>query len=107
MSGMEIFGMMAFALVCVLFARVRRLEQLLRENGIRPAGAKTLSGQLKKHIGQTLTLSFYDEDMALSGANLRVLDVDETWVLLRADEGKKKERELLVRLDSVKQIKVK
>lgn len=107
MDAMNIFGMAAFALVFILWARVTRLERLLRENGIRPSGSKTLSGQLQKQLGQTLTLSFYDERMALSGANFRVLDVDETWVLLRADEGKKKERELLVRLDNVKQIKMK
>ena len=36
-----------------------------------------------------------------------VLDADEAWALVLADEGKKKEREMLLRLDSVKNIKVK
>ena len=34
-----------------------------------------------------------------------MLDADSAWLLVRADEGKKKERELLIRLDSVKGIK--
>ena len=37
----------------------------------------------------------------------RVLDVDEDWMLVLADEGKKKEREMLLRLDSVEHIEVK
>lgn len=102
-----LFGLVAFCMVCALSARVKRLEQLLRENGIGSLGAKALGGQLRKHVGQTLTLTLYQEDMELSGLTARVLDVDETWALLLADEGKKKERELLIRLDSVKQIKVK
>ena len=50
-------------------------------------------------------MTIYDEDG--SGVTGRVLDVDGEWVLVLADEGKKKEREMLLRLDSVKNIKVK
>ena len=35
----------------------------------------------------------------------KILDTDEEWVLLLLDEGRKKEREMLVRLDSVRQVK--
>ena len=35
----------------------------------------------------------------------KILDVDEEWALLLLDEGKKREREQLVRLDSVRKVK--
>lgn len=107
MNGLEVFGLMAFALVWALFVRVHRLERILRENGIGPARSKASDSQLQKYVGQTLSLTLYDTDMDTYCETCRVLDVDETWALLLADEGKKKERELLIRLDSVKQIKVK
>ena len=75
----------------------------MRENGIRPAGTPDLARQLEDSVGKTLTI--FDGDG--SGITGRVLDVDEDWVLVLADEGKKKEREMLLRLDSVKNIKVK
>lgn len=104
---MVYFGIFAFIMVMVLFGRVHRLERILRENGIGPARSKAFGSQLQKYIGQTLSLTLYDTDMDTYCETCRVLDVDETWTLLLADEGKKKERELLIRLDSVKQIKVK
>ncbi len=107
MSGMEVFGMVAFAMAIVALGRVERLERLLRENGIGPAKNTAPGGQLQKYIGQTLSLTFYDASMETACKTCRVLDVDETWALLLADEGGKKERELLIRLDNVKQIKVK
>ena len=104
---MEYFGLMAFVLAVIALGQVQRLERLLRENGIRPGTGKNLNSQLQKHIGQTLSLTFYDTDVDTYCETCRVLDVDETWVRLVADEGKKKEREMLIRLDNVKQIKVK
>ena len=41
------------------------------------------------------------------GKTCRVLDTDETWALVLANEGKKNQCEKLIRLDNVKQIKVK
>ena len=52
-----------------------------------------------------LTLEASDGDLV--GKFCKVLDVDETWALVLANEGKKNECEKLIRLDSVKQIKVK
>ena len=43
----------------------------------------------------------------MTGKVCRVLDADEDWALVLANEGTKKECEKLIRLDSVKQIKVK
>ena len=56
-------------------------------------------------FGKTVTLSLYSDGWDVSGLTCRVLDADSAWLLVRADEGKKKERELLIRLDSVKGIK--
>lgn len=97
------FGLVGFVMACIVLERVGRLERLLRENGIRPAGTPGLVRQLEDGIGKTMTI--FDEDG--SGTTGRVLDVDGDWVLVLADEGKKKEREMLLRLDSVKNIKVK
>ena len=43
MESLNIFGMIAFVFAILLWGRVQRLEQLLRENGIRPAGTRDLS----------------------------------------------------------------
>ena len=97
------FGLAGFIMACILFERVGRLERLLRENGIRPAETVGLARQLENSVGKTVTI--FHEDGA--GLVCRVLDVDGEWVLVLADEGKKKEREMLLRLDSVRNIKVK
>ena len=68
-------------------------------------GTRDLSRRLAKLAGQTVTLSLYSDGWDVSGLTCRVLDADSAWLLVRADEGKKKERELLIRLDSVKGIK--
>ena len=103
MDVFGIFGLIGFVMACVVLDRVGRIERLLRENGIRPRGASGLSRQLEGSVGKTVTI--YDEDG--SGVTGRVLDVDGEWALVLADEGKKKEREMLLRLDGVKNIKVK
>ena len=104
---MEIFGLFAFCMVIGLYAKIHRLERILRENGITAKGAAELGGQLRRQVGQTvmLTLETYDGD--IMGDVCRVLDADENWALVLANEGKKNECEKLIRLDSVKQIKVK
>ena len=103
MNVFEILGLVGFVIACIVLDRVGRIERLLRESGIRPAGMPGLARQLEGGIGKTVTI--YDEDG--SGVTGRVLDVDGEWVQVLADEGKKKEREMLLRLDSVKNIKVK
>ena len=103
MDAFGIFGLAGFVMACVVLERVGRIERLLRENGIRPAGTPGLARQLEDSVGKTLTI--FDEDG--SGVTGRVLDVDGEWVLVLADEGKTKEREMLLRLDSVSNIKVK
>lgn len=105
MEAMGIFGVISFVFVMFLWSKVQRLEQLLRENGIRPAGTRDLARRLAGMTGQTVTLTLYSDGWDMSGLTCRVLDTDEVWALVRTDEGKKKERELLLRLDSVKSVK--
>ena len=91
---MEFFGLIAFCMVIALYSKVHRLERILRANGLRP-------------VGRTVELTLEANDGDIMGKQCRVLDADETWALVRANEGKKSECETLIRLDSVKQIKVK
>ncbi len=104
---MEIFGLFAFCMVIGLYAKIHRLERILRDNGISAKGAAGLGGQLRRQVGRSveLTLETYDGD--IMGSVCRVLDADETWALVLVSEGKKNECQKLIRLDSVKQIKVK
>ena len=104
---MEYFGIFSFVMVIALYSQVHRLERILRENGIGAKGAVGLGEQLRKQVGQTVELTLETNDGDIMGKVCRVLDTDETWALVLANEGKKNEREKLIRLDSVKQIKVK
>ena len=104
---MEIFGLFAFCMVIGLYAKVHRLERILRENGIGAKGAAGLGDQLRRQVGQTVELTLETNDGDIMGKVCKVLDTDETWALVLANEGKKNERQKLIRLDSVKQIKVK
>lgn len=104
---MEYFGIFSFIMVLVLMGKVSRLEHILRDNGIGPARAAGLGDQLRKQVGNTVTLTVEAGDGDLLGKECKILDADEGWALVLANEGKKNECEKLIRLDSVKQIKVK
>ncbi len=104
---MEYFGVFSFVMVLVLMGKVSRLERILRENGL---GAKRIAGlgdQVRKQIGRTVELTVEAGDFDVYGKKCKILDADEDWALVLAGEGTKKECEKLIRLDSVKQIKVK
>lgn len=105
MSGLAVFGLLGFVFAIAAMSRVRRLERILRENGIRSAGNAALGGQLRERLGQVVTLSLEDSDADVVGKVCRVLDADEEWVLVRANEGKRGECEKLLRLDSIKRVK--
>ena len=104
---MEYFGMFAFVLVICLYSKVHRLERILWDNGIRPGGTAGLGDQVRKQVGRTVELTMETSDGDIMGKQCKILDADETWALVLANEGKKNECEKLIRLDSVKQIKVK
>ena len=102
-----IFALCGFAIACTCLGRVHQLERILRENGL---GAKRTAGlreQIRKQIGNTVTLTVEAGDTDVMGTVCKILDADEDWALVLVGEGKKNECEKLIRLDSVKQIKVK
>ena len=104
---MEYFGVYSFIMVLVLMGKVSRLERILRDNGIGAVRAAGLGEQMRKQVGNTVTLTVEAGDGDLVGKECKILDADESWALVLANEGKKNECEKLIRLDSVKQIKVK
>ncbi len=104
---MEYFGVFAFVFVLGLYGKVHRLERILRDNGIGIVRAAGLGEQMRKQVGHTVTLTVEAGDGDLLGKECKILDADESWALVLANEGKKNECEKLIRLDSVKQIKVK
>ena len=104
---MEYFGVFAFVMVVALMGKVSRLERILRENGIGSVRVVGLGDQVRKQIGRTVELTVEGGDFDVYGKACKILDTDETWALVLANEGKKNECEKLIRLDSVKQIKVK
>lgn len=101
---METFGVMAFVLVMLLWSKVSRLERILRENNIRPGGTGSLGSQLQKKIGQSMAITLYEQEGSTT-AVCKILDVDEQWAKVLRNEGKKTQRELLIRLSDVKQVK--
>lgn len=101
---METFGLFAFVMVMFLWSKVNRLERTLRENNIRPNGAALPTAQLRDKLGQTVALTMY-EDGEGTTTSCKILDMDEEWLHVIRNEGKKNQRELLLRLSDVKQIK--
>ena len=104
---MEYFGFFSFIMVLFLMGKVSRLERIIRENGLGSVRVAGLGEQMRKQVGNTVTLTVEAGDGDVMGKVCRVLDADEDWALVLANEGKKNECEKLIRLDSVKQIKVK
>ena len=100
---MEALGVISLVFVIILWGRVKRLERILRENGIRPA-AGSLGRQLTQYVGQEVLLTLSSRDGA--GLPCRVLDADEAWALLLCDPGKRRERRMLIRLEDVTQVQL-
>lgn len=104
---MEYFGVFSFVMVLVLMSKVSRLERILRDNGLSAKRTAGLGEQIRKQVGKTVMLTVEAGDGDVMGKECKILDADEDWALVLANEGKKNQCEKLIRLDSVKQIKVK
>lgn len=104
---MEVFGIFSFIMGIILMGKVKRLERILRENGIRARGMEGLGDQMRKQVGQIVLLTLETSDGDIMGKECKILDADETWVLVLVNEGKWNQCEKLIRLESVQQIKVK
>ena len=101
---MESFGMFAFVIAVLLWPKVTRLERLLRENNIRPGGTGSLGSQLRAKVGQRVMITLY-EGGGTTITDCKVLDADEEWAHVLRNEGKRNQRELLLRLSDVKQVR--
>ena len=100
---MEAFGLFGFLLAILAWDRLRKVERILRENHIRPQGMTGLGGRLRERVGRTVTITLYAPDGSTTPC--KVLDVDEEWARVLRNEGKKSQRELLIRLEDVRQIR--
>ena len=96
--------MFAFVIMFFLWSKVSRLERTLRENNIRPGGTGSLGSQLRAKVGQRVMITLY-EGGGTTITDCKVLDADEEWAHVLRNEGKRNQRELLLRLSDVKQVK--
>lgn len=96
--------MFAFVIVFFLWGKVSRLERTLRENNIRPGGTGSLGSQLRAKVGQRVMITLY-EGGGTTITDCKVLDADEEWAHVLRNEGKRNQRELLLRLSDVKQVR--
>ena len=96
--------MFAFVIVFFLWGKVSRLERTLRENNIRPGGTGSLGSQLRAKVGQRVMITLY-EGGGTTITDCKVLDADEEWAHVIRNEGKRNQRELLLRLSDVKQVR--
>lgn len=104
MESMGVFGLMGFVMAILALERVKRLERTLRENNIRSGAVGDLGIRLKDRVGETVTITLYGSEGSTTTV-CRVVDADEEWARVVRNEGKKSQRELLIRLSDVKQIK--
>ena len=104
MDSFSVFGLMGFVMAIFALERVKRLERTLRENNIRPGGTGSPGAQLRDKVGRTVSLTLYEGGEGVT-TSCKILDVDEEWLHVIRNEGKKNQRELLIRLSDVKQIK--
>ena len=109
------FGFLAFLQVTSLRGRLSNLEsklerKLRNDNDVDEFNhSDALRESLQKRIGEMVTFEFYDDEEDLDIANknpdfVQIVDVDEKWVLVHAEKGKKK-IEKLIRISSIKGIK--
>ena len=104
MEAFAMMGVLGFALAISALTKVQKVERILRENHIRPAGVTALGPRLREKVGQTIFITL-NEGAGDRTTRCQVLDVDEEWAHVLRNEGKWNQRELLIRLEDVKQIK--
>lgn len=108
---MEYFGLLgfvAFVWCCSLSDKVRKLERIIKTNGIVNPETESLSRVLEKHLGKTVMLSLHDSfDMDFVGKSCLIEDTDGEWLLVKTNPNKKNETEKLIRIDLIKSLSVK
>ncbi|MDO4166538.1 MAG: hypothetical protein Q4D32_03945 [Eubacteriales bacterium] len=100
-----IFGVAAFISVISLGTRVSRLERRMR---VREDRGNDLRTHLQKRIGERVRFSFYDDEEDIDielyytqSGYLEIMDVDETWVYIHGENGKR-QMDKLLRISSIK-----
>lgn len=109
MDVLGIFGLFSFIMCLSLSSKVKRLEQIIKSNGLNDVQTDSLRNVLKKYIGKTVQLSLHDCDISFDLLTKQCLieDVDEAWALVKVNPGKKDEAEKIIRIDLIKNITLK
>ncbi len=105
-----IFGLIAFCSMGSLKKRIRKLETQMRGEEMldEATDVETLRLRLEVMIGQMVIFSFYEDDGdidLLCDGVVRVVDVDEKWVLVHAEEGKRT-MDRLLRISSIRSVEI-
>lgn len=109
------FGFLAFCSHGSLEKRVKKLERQLRgEEGTEEAeDIYSLQETLKQMIGEEVKISFYEDEedsdlvaYAMTDKFVKIVDVDEKWVYVRA-ENKKQAQDKLIRISSIRSVEKK
>ena len=109
MEYLGFFGILAFIWCLTLSGKVKRLEQIIKANGLSTPQTESLRNMLEKYMGQTVELSLHKESIALDFGSKECLieDIDEDWVLVKINPSKKNETQKLIRIDLIKDITIK
>lgn len=97
-----IFGLIGFAMACLCFGKINRLEQILRDNNIRPAASEKIAHNLQESVGLKVSLGIVDEDR-IKGT---VLECDGVWILIETEGFRGKKKKFVLRVDDVEEFKV-
>lgn len=107
---MEYFGycmaILALSIATGALCRISSLERKMRVLSNNPVDYISLLNILKENIGKEVKLEFFETIHVLLGHKLFVKDLDDSWILLTIKE-KKEEKDILVRLDNIKNITLK
>ncbi len=108
MEYLGILGIFAFIWCMTLSGKVKRLEQIIKANGLADTHIMSLQNVLKNYIGKTVKISLYNENLNwdFSSKECLIEDLDEVWALVRVNPDKKNEMQKLIKIDLIKNITI-
>ena len=103
-----IWGLIAFTWCINLTAQIRELKRTIQEAGIGHTEKASLREILEKSIGRTADLKLESSGyiMTTTLSNCLIREVDEEWALVLTGK-KQKEKEKLVRIQSIRGVNLK